>query len=524
VNLPLLAALLAGLAGCASTRPRGAPDGPDSVREHVIPGTRLVVLVIIDQFPEWSLEAKRSAFTKGFARLLSEGEWRVGRHPSAATSTAPGHALLGTGEVPAHSGIIANEWWSRDENKQVTAVEGPDGETSARFLRVPGLGDAIAASKHHPKAVAVSLKARASRLPLGHAGLAIYYDGKTGMWRAHGEQAPAWFQSYTAAHPVVLAPWTPRDPSQLNSLSGTVDAQPGEVGEKGFGPTFPHDPATTKVPTDAVFAQPYGNQLVFDMAAAALDGEGLGRDGTPDLLVVSLSAHDYVAHGWGHESWEAWDMELRLDEQLGTFLTTLDTKVGTGKWSLMLTSDHGGAPLPERAPQGIDHGRIAVEQLQRAANMAATTSLGPGDWIAPAAYPYLYWNAAARTQSPANLDKAARKVVFALRAFPGLAVADRTSAYAGPCDARTDEDAKAICLAIDPERSGDFIYLPAEHWIIEEEVERLATAHGSLYDYDRNVPVLLLPYGRTSHAPATGPSSTMSLADIAPLLRAWLGL
>lgn len=512
------ALLLLALAACPASQPGRSTTSAPAPSTGPTAKPRLVVLLVIDQWPEWSFEAKRSELTGGFGRMLAEGEWRVGRHPSAATTTAAGHALLGTGEPPSRSGIIGNEWWDRATEQHVTAIKGEDGTTSSRFLRVPGLGDVVA-TRAGAKAVAVALKIRAARLTLGHHGLAIAYDGKAGTWVSHGAPAPAWLATYAAAHPIAPAPWTPKDPARLAQLSGTIDAQPGEVGEKGFGPTFPHDPATTKHPTDAVYAQPHGNQMILDMAAAAVAGEQLGVDDKADLLVVSLSAHDYVAHGWGHESWEAWEMTLRLDEQLAAFLALLDDKVGRNQWAMVMTSDHGGSPLPERS----DGGRIAVEELQRAANAAASTNLGTGTWIAPAANPYLYFTKDALAANPKELKNAMRKIVFALRSFPGLAIADRTDAYAGRCDERSG-DARAICLSIDPERAGDFVVLPKAGWVIEEETERLATGHGSLHDYDRNVPVILLPFGRTQHAPQSAPTVEMSLADVAPLVASWLGV
>src|SRR5689334_11658871 len=103
-------------------------------------------MVIVDQYPEWAFELERPELTGGFARVLAEGEWHVGRHPSAATITAPGHTLLGTGEPPARSGILANEWYSRELGKTTKSTEGEDGGVSTRWLRVPGLGDAIAAA------------------------------------------------------------------------------------------------------------------------------------------------------------------------------------------------------------------------------------------------------------------------------------------------------------------------------------------------------------------------------------------
>jgi hypothetical protein len=122
--LPVMRALvLCLLAACsAPARTTSAPvASPDSDAHDLSP--RLVVLLVIDQWPEWAFKAKRPALTRGFARLLAEGEWRTGRIPSIATLTAPGHALLGTGESPARSGIVANEWWSRDETRVVRASE-----------------------------------------------------------------------------------------------------------------------------------------------------------------------------------------------------------------------------------------------------------------------------------------------------------------------------------------------------------------------------------------------------------------
>jgi hypothetical protein len=521
----LLACLLAACpAPGARTRGGGAIEAPDPKHPDTAP--RLVVLLVVDQLPEWAFEQKRDALTGGFSRLLSEGEWRVGRVPSIATLTAPGHALLGSGESPWRSGIVANEWWSREDGKVVKAAEDVDGHPTADRLRVPGLGDAVVAAGHGGKAVAVALKNRAAILPLGHHGLAVFYDASTGTWTSHGAAtsahpatAPAWIAAHDRAHPVAprLAPWTPLDPVRLAQLSGTVDAQPGEIGEKGFGATFPHDPKAAPRPLDTVFAMPLGNELVLEMARAAIAGEQLGADRAPDLLVVSLSANDYIGHGWGHESWEAWDAALRLDAQLATFLGALDHDVGAGRWAMVVTSDHGASPLPERAHGG----RYTFEQLKTAANNAASLELGGGDWIASAVYPSVYLTAAALTRPRRDLDKAMKKIVFALRAFPGLSIVDRADAFTGRCDERTG-DARAICLALDPQRSGDFVYVPSPGWVLQEQAEPLATAHGSLNEYDQRVPVVILPFGRTAHAPSAAPGAELPLSDIAPLLRSWL--
>jgi hypothetical protein len=264
---------------------------------------------------------------------------------------------------------------------------------------------------------------------------------------------------------------------------------------------------------------PLGNDIVLDMASTAIAHEQLGADRVSDLLVVSLSAHDYIAHGWGHESWESWDATLRLDVRLAQCLDALDRDIGRNRWAMVVTSDHGGSPLPER----VGGGRYTVQHLKEAANTAASLVLGSGTWVARVSYPSIYLSRAALAQPPKELNKAMQKIVFALRSFPGLAIVDRADAYAGGCERRTG-DALAICLGLDAERSGDLVFVPAPGWLVHDKHDPVATAHGSLHAYDRDVPVVLLPFGRTPHAPQTGPSGEMSLAEVAPLLRAWLAL
>src|SRR3546814_17651468 len=74
-------------------------------------------------------------------------------------------------------------------------------------------------------------------------------------------------------------------------------------------------------------------------------GEG---DGT-DLLIVGLSATDYVGHGTGTEGSEMCLQMLALDRELGDFFARLDA---TGiDYLVTLTADHGGHDLPERNRQ-----------------------------------------------------------------------------------------------------------------------------------------------------------------------------
>ena len=149
--------------------------------------------------------------------------------------------------------------------------------------------------------------------------------------------------------------------------------------------------------------------------------------------------------------------------------------------------------------------------------------LGPGQWIDDAHYPNVFFSAAMLAQPKAELESATRRVIFALRSFPGIERVDRVASLAGHCDQRTGE-ALALCETFDPERSGDLFYLPAKGWIMHDADEPAATAHGSLHDYDQLVPLIVLPPGRTPHVPATAPTGQLEMIQVAPMLARWLGV
>lgn len=507
----LKAALLVLLAACSAPAKHASPPAAS--------GTKLVVLVVIDQWPEWAFEQKHAAFTGGFARLLSEGDWSVGHYHTAATMTGPGHAVLGTGETPSKTGIVADEWYHRDVNEVLEATHDVDGSITRKWLRVPGLGDAIAASHTDARAVDVALKPRAAVLPLGHAGLSIWFDSASTTWTSFDH--PAWLDAYNREHPLAARlhdVWEPLDADRLGKLSGITDANAGEVGSEGFGPTFPHDPQKTPKPAKALMAMPIGNEVVLELAEHALGAEQLGTHHAPDLLVVGLSAHDYVGHGWGQESWEMWDMELRLDQQLDKFLAALDRQVGAGNWAMIVTADHGAAPLPEKAGTG----RLANEKLEAIANNAATAVLGEGHWIAKIDYPNIWLSKAMLAQPKGELASATKRVLDALTSIPGIARVGRVADLAGNCLARKDRD-RELCLAFDPERSGELFFVLARGWLHEMGDDPEASGHGSLEDYDQEVPVIALAPGHRPREPQAEPeSSQVDMLQIAPTLAGWL--
>src|SRR5262249_14206160 len=146
---------------------------------------------------------------------------------------------------------------------------------------------------------------------------------------------------------------------------------------------------------EALYNSPFGNEMLLALVQRAIEAEQLGQHEAPDLLSVSFSCNDPIGHCWGPDSQEVLDVTLRSDRIVKELLNTLDAKVGKGRYTLVLTADHGVCPLPEVArKQGKDADRILPSQLSREADsfldQTYDNSRGKAQWIERFVYPWIY--------------------------------------------------------------------------------------------------------------------------------------
>ena len=170
--------------------------------------------------------------------------------------------------------------------------------------------------------------------------------------------------------------WTRLRPDlDYEKYSGPDDQRGESFGYSGIsqGRTFPHPmdgglKQPGKAYYDALYASPFGNEVLLDLVKRAVDAEKLGAHDTPDLLCVSFSSTDPVGHAWGPDSQEVMDGILRADLIVKGLLDDLDAKVGKGRYVVVLSADHGICPLPEVSmKRGRDALRIFPSLLQQEA-------------------------------------------------------------------------------------------------------------------------------------------------------------
>jgi hypothetical protein len=529
----LLAAVVIALS--AACRPAPAPS-PARTKP------RLVVLVVIDQWPSWVFNGERDYFTGGLARLLKEGAYVPDAElPHANTFTAPGHATLGTGATPDVHGIVGNYWHRRSEGRDRAAeydggspvfsvgpalgsgVLSEEDGASGRALRVEGVADVLErATGGASVTAAIALKPRAACLVAGQKpDLAIWYEAAAGGMttsKAYASAAPAWLAALAKASPASRyfgSTWDARDRSMLGRVTEILDEEPGERGEHGFDNTFPHVLADSDKPERAIVQTPFADQLVAQTVAVTIDEMKLGADDVPDFLAVSFGAHDYAGHSWGPDSWEVLDLTMRLDVTLGELFDTLDVRVGADNWAVVVTSDHGATPLVERARLRSAR-RVTPKELESAAEAAIEKEIGaPGSWVLKQVSSNMYLTPKFLALDDDKRNRALEAATTALRAVPGVALAGRTDRFSKGCTEEKDLY-RAICHAIVPGEAGELYAVATAGSVITDY--KTGTGHDAPFDDNRRVPILVKAQGL---APKRG---TGTLLQVAPTLAALLGI
>ena len=493
------------------------------------PPPKLIVAISVDQFSADLFAQYRQHFTGGLRRLEEGVVFPSGYQSHNVTETCPGHSTILTGDRPARTGIIANEWFDQSlarPDKQVYCSEDPSvpGSSSehytvsTQFLKVPTLGDRMKAADPRSRSVAIAGKDRAAIMMGGYGPDQRWYW--TGKSYTFGGNAAAAGGAVNAEVAAALARPMPAMPLPVVC---EAPSRPVPVGGGG------------KPVGDGRFARAAGDARgfrispEFDAATVALatavrSEMRLGEGPATDILAVGLSATDYVGHTYGTEGAEMCLQVLALDRLLGDFFRALDA---TGvDYVVMLTADHGGNDIPERE---AEHGITGAARADPALSPGAM-----GKALAARLHlqgPVLLGNGAV---GDFYVDKAIigpmrqrvlREAVAAYRAHPQVAaVYTHAELAAAPQPVGPPETWSLIQRAkasFDPQRSGDFVVQlkPRVTSLFDTSRGSVAT-HGSPWDYDRRVPILFWRQGMT---PFEQPLSVETV-DIMPTLAALIGL
>jgi predicted AlkP superfamily pyrophosphatase or phosphodiesterase len=472
---------------------------------------RLVVVIAVDQLVPEQLQRLQPRFTGGFRRLLSEGAvfWRA-TVDYAGTETGPGHATLATGRWPSKSGIVGNMLWERAAQKLVYCVGDPEahavtslgmdpsqpGSSPAQLLG-DALGDLLEARAPGSKTITIAGKDRSAVLLGGRApDAALWWNGGAGGFSsssAYGEKLPEFVSVWNKAWRERARGWEWRaeGPDGLAELGTAADEREGE--SKRTGRTLPRTlPTEDALLAGAVLFSPLLDFFTLELAALALDSEGLGRDDSPDFLGLSLSACDLLGHACGPDSVEVTDLLLRDDRELGRLFQRLDEQVGKGRWLACLSADHGVLDLPEALQARLVGARRVkgeeVAALRKAVDEAIELA-HPGHGELGLRYGDLGFMLDEAAVRAAGLEPAELRALVAEVAEETRWIEDAYTLEELVANDACDPWLTLYRRSTFPDRSLDVVLRP-EPWLLFDAAE--GTSHGSPYPYDRRVPLVFL--------------------------------
>jgi predicted AlkP superfamily pyrophosphatase or phosphodiesterase len=464
----------------------------------------LVLTVVIDQFRYDYLTRFRAEYKGGFERLLTGGAvFTSASYIHMPTITAPGHATILSGALPSVSGIIANDWFDREENAPVTSVSdkstrllgGSPGATgsSPNRLLVSTIADELKIASPKSHTIGVSYKDRAAILPVGRtADAAYWFDTKSGSFVSSSfyfDALPAWAKEFDAPHAADKykgAAWlnhrTPADSTLYTKLEAT----------------------------------PFANELVAAFAERALAAEKLGTHEGTDLLLVSFSGNDYIGHDYGYESPEAHEISLLTDRLLDHLFQAAERQAGAGNVLVVLTADHGAAPLPEANwARRMPGGRFLTRNLRKVVQTELEQRHGAGDWVWGNWDLSVYLDQKLIAEKGLDLATVRREAAQALAALPHIV---RTYTFDDLVQGRAipDDITRRVANGFHTRRGPDVILIPEPYWVVRTNDD--GTSHGSPYSFDSHVPVIFMGAGirpGTYYQPVI-------VNDIAPTLAAIL--
>ncbi len=482
------------LAAALLTFALGLPSSP-AYADAYGGSPKLVIELVIDQFRGDYLDRYRTDFNtpSGFNLFLKRGAYFTDcYYEYANTMTAPGHSTIGTGAYTDGHGIALNEWWDLDRSTThpVSSVEdeqyqivgdhtAKDIGTSPRNELASTLGDEVVlGTRGQSKLFGISLKDRAAILTSGHASTgAFWLDHTSGHFVSStywGPQLPAWVQTFNTG-------------GRTEQALKEANAKPGNFYEE-------------------VGANPASVSYLLDFAQALVAAEKLGQHETTDVLTISISSTDILGHRVGPDAPEQRAMIDRIDVDLNSFFTWLNTQIpgGMGSVWVSLTGDHGiGPTLSVAAADRMAAAQFNLPKAIAALDTALDDRFSPGKnvrYLLQSELPYLTLDPRAFASQKIS-EQAAEDAVAEL--LPAAVAASSPAEKTGRLPTRrlvrhTYTRIQMAASQLPPTPEGKRIaqsYSPNGGWYVlftpglYAQTSTSGTNHYTPYSYDRHVPL-----------------------------------
>lgn len=475
---------------------------------------RLVVNIVVGSMRADELSRYAEHLTEGGFKRLQRGgiSYTEASYDYQLTLTPTSLATISTGTMPTSHGVIGSNWYDYVTNRRINLIEDSKvngleyytggGQFSPHRLVAPTVSESLMEYSPKSRVVTIALDPESSVVFGGKAGMTFWMNSLLCHWRSSSYYMPIlpdWVKQYNKAKSplnFILQPWSTlfEEGAYKNQRRSDILIQGQE--KRGGQSSRKSTPSTIReIECDVVYNSefdrlcytPAGNNALFDFAKLAISQLSLGGDEHPDLLNLYLDTPRMICEAYGPESIELEDMYYRLDRTIEDFITFLTAQVEGGNIAIILTSDHGSSSSFDIAAQPRD--RFNVEQFTMILESFLDARYGgsPQNWVLDYENKMIYLNHNLIYEKQLSVADIQNEVATFAMQFRGVshalsATAMRTS-YFGSGYAQKMQN------SFYPRRSGDVILNLMPGWI--EKQDRMRSMAGSMYSYDRRVPLII---------------------------------
>ncbi|MCE9499046.1 MAG: alkaline phosphatase family protein [Leptospira sp.] len=326
-------------------KPNGVKtDALDEILNKTTRKPKIIVTIVIDQGGQQLYEAHPEAY-KNIRKLRSESAYyKNAEIGHLDTHTAVGHAAIGTGAYPKENGVIGNTFFRMVKGKlgknEIYATD--EEKVDPSELLTETLADVLdSESANKSEIISQCYALRASIGMAGHGSSPIKGSSIQG-----DKDFIYWLSAEKSA-------WV-TDNRFYKLPAITKEYSPFRI----FKKEYPNGKRGLKVNTEKdalknwslIMATPAEAKHEAEMFRNIIRSEIIEKkkheDDFTDLAYITIKATDAAGHYFGWESLEAEETFAEADRQVGETFEFLK-KEFEDNFILILTADHGCAPLPE---------------------------------------------------------------------------------------------------------------------------------------------------------------------------------
>ena len=475
---------------------------------------RLLVNIVVSGMRTDDLVRYNKNFSNGgFNRLINNGAYFTNASYDYMQTTTPvSLATLSTGAMPSTHGVVSDSWFDYVGNKRVSLIEDSKEQCvnysgdaigySPRQLIAETISDAMIQSDSTSQVATIAIEPLSAIVTAGHSGEVYWMETLQTAWTTssyYTKELPAWITQYNQTDKnldFLTKRWNAllEYDNYLNSRVACIEGLKSKQ-NKRIDHIEEDAAAINKIFSDEyeqMCYTPTGNSALLAFAKQMVANNKMGGDEVPDILNIVLDTPRKICGRFGPESVEYEDMLYRLDRDLEEFISFVTAQV-TDPQQIVVTlcSDHGTSPSFDIESNHVE--RFNVRQAEVITNAFIGAQHGNGEWVLGYIDRAIYLNHDLIIEKGLSLKDMQHDVATFMMQLRGVSHAVAAEAmrntYFGSGYGRKIQN------GFYPRRSGDVIINLMPEWI--EEKENVRSSSGSMYLYDREVPLIIFGGGVT---------------------------